>query len=241
MSRTEERRAHPRVGRVLTRSEQVSAAIDAAVVELLTERDLSDLTMEAVAERARVGKAALYRRYHSKEAMVADIFCSAAEGDDPQPDSGDLRADLSVFLRSTLRLLDSSPARRVVPELFAAGHRDPEIGAMLRERLLRTRRARALTILERAIQRGELDSGIDANFLLDLIAGGFYWRLFVNGSGVVDQDINAFVDALLALGRAEPPRTLVTSRQRRPDRDTRTAARNRAAVSLGSRADEFDG
>jgi AcrR family transcriptional regulator len=189
------------VDRVLTRSEQVSAAISAAVVKLLAERDLKDLTMDLVADHAGVGKAALYRRYPSKEAMAVDIFCSTAERYDPQSDSGDLRTDLGVFLRSTLRLLNDSIARRIVPELFALGHRDPSIGAMLRERLLKTRRTRALEMLRRGVERGELDPAIDANFLLDILAGGFYWRIFVTGADIDDKDIDAFVDALLTLGR----------------------------------------
>ena len=191
--------------RVLTRSERVSASIATAVTELLAERDLKDLTMDVVAERAGVGKAALYRRYPSKEVMAVDIFCVAAERFDPRFDSGDLRTDLGVFLRSTLRLLDGSIARRLVPELFAAAHRDPGIAAMIRERLLKTRRASALEMLRRGVKRGELDPDADADFLLDLLAGGFYWRIFVRGDEIRDRDIDAFVDALMELGRPGAP------------------------------------
>lgn len=191
-------------GRSLTRSERVSAAIGAAVSAVLAERGMSGLTMDLVADRAGVGKAALYRRYRSREAMVVDVFCTAAEQEPALHDTGTLHGDLGAFLEQTVALLQGTIGLKIVPELFAAAHRDPDVGAALRGRLLRVRREAARAMLQRAVERHEISADADPDFLLDLVAGGLYWRIFVAGTLIEHRDVDALVEALVVLGNTTP-------------------------------------
>jgi AcrR family transcriptional regulator len=59
------------------------------------------LTMDRFAARAGVGKAALYRRWRSKEQMLAELVETlGGDGQTPAPDLGSLRADLIAYLDS---------------------------------------------------------------------------------------------------------------------------------------------
>ena len=68
-------------------------AIMDAVVEILTEVGFRGLTIDAVAHRAGVGKATIYRRWPGKEQLVLDAL-TAERVPVPEPDTGSLRDDL---------------------------------------------------------------------------------------------------------------------------------------------------
>src|ERR1700748_2239969 len=66
-----------------------------AVLELVAEKGIADTTMEGVAARSGVSKAALYRRWASKESLITDaIVHTGWSALVEQETSGDLRQDL---------------------------------------------------------------------------------------------------------------------------------------------------
>ena len=72
MSRTAPKPA--RRGRPPSEAAESHAAILDAVYELLQEGSVRDLTMEAVAKRAKVGRPTLYKWWPSKSALVFAMF-----------------------------------------------------------------------------------------------------------------------------------------------------------------------
>src|SRR5687768_12726238 len=88
------------------RSERSHEAIVRATQELLVERGYRQLTIEAIAARAGVGKQTIYRWWPSKGAVVLEAFLVLSEGGPEQdmalPDTGDLKADLRVVMRATV-------------------------------------------------------------------------------------------------------------------------------------------
>src|SRR6476659_4652800 len=81
------------------RSEQASNAILTAAAELLLEHGLAAINMDAVAARAGVSKATIYRWWPTKETLALDALYH--EWDTARPelqDTGSLRADLLALL-----------------------------------------------------------------------------------------------------------------------------------------------
>jgi len=83
------------------RNDAAGQAILRAAAELLAADNGAPITVAAIAERAGVGKQTIYRWWSSKSAVLLDAMIHGARQVAPTPDSGDLLADLRLFLRST--------------------------------------------------------------------------------------------------------------------------------------------
>jgi len=83
------------------RNDAAEKAILRAAAELLAADGGAPITVAAIAERAGVGKQTIYRWWPSKSAVLLDAMIQRARQVAPAPDSGDLHADLRLFLRST--------------------------------------------------------------------------------------------------------------------------------------------
>ena len=73
------------------RSEEARAAILSSTLELLEDLGFGELTIEAVAARAGVGKTTIYRWWPSKAVLVADAFMSSVIRETRFPDTGSVR------------------------------------------------------------------------------------------------------------------------------------------------------
>lgn len=163
-------------------------------LEILGENGFDNFTIEAVAERAGVGKATVYRWWPNKGALIADAFASSTVMRLHFPDTGSLQKDMSRQMRQLVKVF-SSPRGRIVSAILAAGQSDPELIAAFRERFLMPRRHEAYTALRRGIARGELRRDVDLNLLLDSLYGPMYMRFLIRH----DRLSADFVDRLCAL------------------------------------------
>ena len=80
------------------RSALVRAKVHQAVLDLLTERGTAELSIPVVAQRAGVNPTSIYRRWRTREGLLADVAMSRLERDLPLPDTGSLRGDLTAML-----------------------------------------------------------------------------------------------------------------------------------------------
>jgi len=177
----------------------VDDAIMDAVVEILTEVGFRGLTIDAVAQRAGVGKATIYRRWAGKEQLVLDAL-TAERVPVPEPDTGSLRDDL---LAHYLPLADADAQRgavRLMPALAAEAAVDPDIADRL-QAFVSDRRAPVEGILRHAQERGEVNDDVDVELVVDLLTGAIMYRLYFSGT-VVDEDvIRRLLDGvLIAIG-----------------------------------------
>jgi AcrR family transcriptional regulator len=156
------------------------------------------LTVEAVAKRAGAGKAALYRRWPSKQAMVLDLVTQVATSKADAPDTGTLRGDVLAFLSINAQALSHPLMSRIVPDLLAEGSRNPELAAILLEQVGATRRQKAATILHRAIERGELPADSDIELGLDFLAGPLYWRVGILREPMDPERLQRLTDMVVA-------------------------------------------
>ncbi len=168
--------------------ENVTSAITAAAFGELAEAGYARMSMEAVARRAGVGKAALYRRWDSKDAMLTDLVARAVrEHALIHADTGTLAGDVDAYLRATFRELSNPLVSRIAPDFLAESPRNPPLAAALREVIATPRREVADAMLVRAIDRGELPADLDHDLALDLLAAPLGFRLLIT-QGVTDDD-----------------------------------------------------
>lgn len=175
----------------------VTAALTRALFVEWARHGYGALGLEAVARRAGVGKAALYRRWPSKLAMVIDRLEQADLAIAEVPDTGSLRGDLRHLLGALYRQLRRPLVRRILPDLHAEMLRSPELAAAIRGRLQVTRRARAALLVQRAVQRGELSSEADAEFFSDAAAGLIYWRMVITDGAAQAPYLDELTDFIL--------------------------------------------
>lgn len=159
--------------------DDVTEAIRSAVFEELAAVGYGRMSIEGIARRAGVGKAAVYRRWRSKLPLVLDVVSAVAALGVPAPATGSLRGDIRMLLELTARALRHPVASQIIPDLLAEASRNPEIAETLQTALRDTQRGIASTIVDSAVERGELPADTDRQLALDLIAGPLYWRLAV--------------------------------------------------------------
>lgn len=160
------------------RSEHARQAILNSTLKLLQELGFPELSIEAIAADADVGKATVYRWWPSKAALVADAFSSSADQELRFPDTGSVRTDISHQMKQLVRVFRGKRGR-IVAALLGGGQSDPELIAAFRERFLWPRRKQAYATLKRGIERGELPEDIDMDLLLDTLYGAIYMRLLI--------------------------------------------------------------
>ena len=177
------------------RSADADRAIVRAAVDLIGERGLSGLTVDAVATRAGVGKATIYRRWPSKGDLVIGTLAAALEHS-PVPDRGGLRADLLALAETMAAWLREPRVEGLLPAVVAEASRSPEVRASLGA-LVDDRRETARAVLRRAQRRGELRRGVDVEAVLDLLAGALHFRTMVSREPLGPEIPGRLVDTLL--------------------------------------------
>ncbi len=160
------------------RSEQAQEAILRSVLNLLEEVGFGEFSIEAVAERAKVSKATVYRWWPSKAALIADAFHSSAVEELYFPDTGSVLKDMSEQMVRLVKVFRSSRGK-LVSALIAAGQSDMELLEAFRQRFLFPRRREAYQTLQRAVDRGELSKDVDFDLLLDALYGPIYMRFLI--------------------------------------------------------------
>ncbi|MDX6503355.1 MAG: hypothetical protein QOE29_480 [Gaiellaceae bacterium] len=193
----------PRRGR--PRSEKAREAILDAAAELLLAQGLGAVSMDAVAERAGVSKATIYRWWPTKETLALDaLYHEWAAASPGAGETGSLRADLLSLLRPWVRLVGKRPYGRVIGALITEAHTDPAFAEQWREHFVEPRRDQARPILTHAIERGELPATTDPELALDLLYGPLYHRLLHGHAPLTDRFLSALVDTVIA-GLAAAP------------------------------------
>jgi len=184
--------------------EEVTRALASALFAEWARCGYAALSLEAVAKRAGVGKAALYRRWPSKLAMVSELLSEVGTELAVVPDRGSLREDLAELLRQIRRVLRHPLIGRILPDLHAEMPRTPELAQAVRTRVQVQRRKRAEIVLKRAIERGELAPTLDLDLATDLLGGMLYWRIVITRGRADEAYMERLLDLTLAALTASP-------------------------------------
>jgi AcrR family transcriptional regulator len=188
------------------RSKEADCAIVAAALSLLAKDGYQNLTMEAIAERAGVGRPTLYRRWPSKASLVLDAYLCATYRSATVPDTGSAERDLRLFMRRLFRSLNGTDDGRTLANFVADAQSDPELLNLFRERLVLPRRGLAKAILDRGIRRGELRKGIDTEIFFDLLYGPMWYRLLIAHGPLSSAFADSLVRDLMRVIQEEKPK-----------------------------------
>jgi len=161
------------------RSAHSHQAILEATLALFAEVGLQGLSIEAIAERAGVGKTTIYRRWSSKEDIIADAL-DLFRAEHPIPNTGNIRDDLLRIAQEAQVLFNRDPLMaKLVTRFIAEIKARPEVYRAYYEKLAAPRIRQFRQVVESAQQRGELRSDLDATFILYLIVSTLaYGNLF---------------------------------------------------------------
>ncbi len=183
-----------RRGRPRSASAASHAAVMDAVHALLEARPLRDLTIEAVAKRAGVGKPTVYRWWATKSALVLAMFRERLVPDVEIPKTGSAEERLRYRVR---RLIEQFGGMfgKVMADLIAEGQADHELLRELYDRQIGHRRAATAAEVEEGKVNGEFRADLDTDLFIDLIVGPIYYHLLVRaepptvdyGDRLVDQ------------------------------------------------------
>ncbi|HEX6312254.1 MAG TPA: TetR/AcrR family transcriptional regulator [Acidimicrobiia bacterium] len=178
------------------RSTTADQAILDAALELFAELGYEGLSVEAVAGRAEVSKATIYRRYPSKSDLVI-AACTAVSDQVREPaDTGSLRGDVEVIVGNICRMLTTTVNGRLLPQMVAEAARNPEFKAAKEEFVARRRRV-CLEALGRAADRGEISSAVDVESFADLVTAPLFYRHLVSGGSLGSAFQRAHVDTVV--------------------------------------------
>ncbi|MDR7028069.1 TetR/AcrR family transcriptional regulator [Rhizobium rosettiformans] len=169
-------------------------AILTAAAEILTEGGLSAFSIEAVARRAKAGKPTIYRWWHSKAALLLDVY-HRQKGETFYPDTGATRGDLIAFLEALLGFWKTTGGE-VFRSIVAEAQSDPAALKALRDYAVTRCRASGV-ILERGVVRGEIRGTLDIPLIMELFSS-FCWQRLLTGRLDPSRDqITHLVDAVL--------------------------------------------
>jgi AcrR family transcriptional regulator len=166
-----------------------------ATIELVLINGWSNLTMDGIAERARVGKSTIYRWWPSKgavlfDAVVADGFVWPAF-----PDTGDFTRDLAGALRNLVAEFAEESFSRLMRALLAGAQEDQYLAKGLDDHLSASPVAAIVDRIELAKGAGQIDDSVDPTTLADLAYGAVFRRWLLN-TGELDFE---FADAVTAV------------------------------------------
>jgi AcrR family transcriptional regulator len=183
------------------RDARADQAILDAAVEVLAEHGPSGFTVDAVAARAGVGKATVYRRWPSRGALLLDTAHHRIGLEPSDADTGVLADDLVAILVDLGRKMRETHAGRVLAVVMSEAAVNPEMRPVLAS-FAADRRRLPTAIVERGVARGELPPDTDVELVLDVLAGTIFFRVLLSDSPVDEPVVRPLVEAVLAGFRA---------------------------------------
>ncbi|MDT0397660.1 MULTISPECIES: TetR/AcrR family transcriptional regulator [Streptomyces] len=184
--------ASRRRGAVLER-----AILDAALEQLSTV-GWNGLTMEGVAAGAQTGKAAVYRRWPSKEDLVEDALRTGLPRFDEVPDRGSVRDDLLDLCRRARDAMFSRSGFAVRSVIYECDSEQAErFHAVIFEGVIEPTLRMLCKVIERGIERGEVRADAANGYVFDAVPAMMMYRSKVCGSEWPDVDLEQMIDQLM--------------------------------------------
>lgn len=181
----------------------MEAAILARTLEELAAHGIEGLSVDRIAQAAALNKTSVYRRYPTREQLVAAALEHVLDDLEVQAvDTGSLRGDLRALATAVSAFLHQ-PAGRALTRAALSSDVAPHLAALAARRLEQSAAGPAHALVTRAIERGEWRSDLDPIMFFGALTGALMHRVFLENSAVDE----GWLDGLLVLlvGGARPP------------------------------------
>jgi AcrR family transcriptional regulator len=163
--------------------------------EVLAEEGREGFTIDAVARRSGVARTTIYRHWPDLGDLLYDTMRAMGHSI-PAADTGSLRDDLVTLYSALVSGFETSCIGRAMPVFLDITRRDASLRPLHRE-FIAERRRPSLDAVARAVERGELPDDVDAERLVDRIAGPVFYRHLVVQDPYTVADVEQLVDDVL--------------------------------------------
>ncbi|MFE9322261.1 TetR-like C-terminal domain-containing protein [Nocardia sp. NPDC052278] len=173
---------------------------NAVLSEIMNGTPVHAVSVAAVARLAGIHETSVYRRWKTRERMILDALTTRSQASLVVPDHGSLREDLTDLMKQACDYL-GSPVGRSLLQMSVASADNP--AASEARRLYFESRLRAMEpVVERAITRGEVHSGIAAIDVLEPLFATIQMRVILTGRPITpdlpEKLVNVVVDGVLS-------------------------------------------
>lgn len=185
------------------RTARTRAAVLEAASSLLLEMPPSEVTVGLIAARAGVNETTVYRKWGTKESLLADVLMTLSAERLVAPDTGSLRGDLVAVIEAVAAFL-RTPAGFALAYLGATAEDETSRG--LREAFWADRFERAQAIFDRAVSRGEIANANLGELAYEALIGTLHFRILARRRPLDPDVAERLVDLVLdGVMGAEPP------------------------------------
>ncbi|MET8487139.1 TetR/AcrR family transcriptional regulator [Streptomyces tendae] len=194
--------SHWAVGSAQTPSRRRGAVLERAILEAALDQlgtvGWNGLTMEGVAAGARTGKAAVYRRWSSKEDLVADALRSGLPDFDTVPDLGSVREDLLELCRRARDAMYSRPGSALRSVIHECDTMQAErFHAVIIEGVVEPTLKMLREVVNRGMERGEVRHDAANGYIFDAIPAMMMYRSKICASEWTDRELEEMIDQLM--------------------------------------------
>jgi AcrR family transcriptional regulator len=176
------------------RDPAIDEAVLAATRALLIERGYSATTIDLIAATAGVSRPAVYRRWSSKAQLVHEaVFPDLG----PEPPHDDFIAEISRLSAGAVRMYRDPAVREAIPGLMVDLRSDRRLRRIISDRLETAASRELAAKIDDAAAAGVARSGISADTLMDMIAGGAWYAVCVRHVTDTDRAARELTDLVL--------------------------------------------
>jgi AcrR family transcriptional regulator len=164
------------------RDPAINSAILTAALDLFVANGIAGMSIEQVAKRAGVGKPTIYRRWSSKERLVADAIATHVGTDIQWPTRDEIDAVPPQELvrrnvAAAARTAADPQFRALVAQIYGSAVTHPLLMQTYWTHYIQPRRRIVIAMLERAQAAGTVAKDADLEVLIDMLAGGVTYRV----------------------------------------------------------------
>ena len=172
---------------------------------LLEEKSVRDLTIEAVAKRAGVGKPTLYEWWPNKATLVLAMLCERMARKLEKPTVLTAEQSLRFRVRSLIDAFNG-PFGKIVAGLIAEGQSEPSVLKKFFDRWVCPRRNATIADLQLGKDSGELSSDTESELLNDAIFGAIYYRTLLRSGPLTKRFGEELVEQVIRGHRSQNAR-----------------------------------
>ena len=152
-----------------------------ATAKLLKSTSVREVSIEAIARTAKVGKATIYRGWKGgKTDIILDVLLAAPELSAPLP-VVKTHAQAAIAQLNKLLALLSSDNGTVLAQLMAEGTGDEKAAQALEDKLMKPLRSALEGSITQAQQSGEIPSGLAPYMAVSAICGAPIFQILTTG------------------------------------------------------------